>query len=168
MRMATFQVREGHVILSEMAWPILHRPRRVIGLGLAQLLVSALLVADLSIGMRIGGLFGAFLAVSAAYGLALLWTLAVVTWPLLLDPLRDDEPWGAQLRLAGLLIIARPVRHGLLALLLGVVVIVATITAAAIVTFALALVFLIAANDATAVADAWQGRAPLDREGEED
>ena len=92
------------------------------------------------------------------YGLAILWTYVIVAWPIVLDPLRRDEPIAARLRLAGMLVVAHPVRMAGLAVLLGLFIAIATVAVAAIVTFALAFACILAARYVLPGADRLEGR----------
>jgi hypothetical protein len=158
MRLATRIVREGHAVLSDFT-PALRRPWRALLAGSVQLLVAVVLVGDLVIGSGAGGMGGAFLAVSAVYGLAAWWALAVVFWPLLLDPLRASEPLRAIVRLALLLLFAHPLRIGGVAVLLAVVLAVSLVFVAAILTVAPAFAWLLAAHYVLPAADRLEGRA---------
>jgi hypothetical protein len=101
------------------------------------------------------------LAISAVYGLVILWIYAVVAWPLVLDPRRRGETLGTRLRLAGTLLVARPIRMAFLALTIGLFIAISTVAVAAIVMFALALAFLFVARMVLPAADRLEGR-PID------
>ena len=137
----------------------------MLGLGVAQARQrSAVLVVDLLVGTSLGMPIGGVLVVSAVYGLAILWTYAVVAWPIVLDPRRRDEPLAARLRLAAMLLVARPGRMFSLAALVGIFLGVATVAVAAIVTFALALAWLVAARYVLPAADRLEGRPAVEGE----
>lgn len=157
MAQATSLVRDGHTDLGEFA-AVVRRPWLVLGLGIVQFVAGAVLVVDLSVGAALGMPVGGVLVVSAVYGLAILWTYAVVAWPIVLDPSRRDEPLAARLRLAARLLVAHPLRVFGLAALVGIFLAVATIAIAAIVMFALALAWLVTARYVLAAADRLEGR----------
>jgi hypothetical protein len=157
MALATSLVRDGHTDLGEFA-AVLRRPWSVLGLGVAQLAVGAVLVVDLLVGAALGTAIGGVLVVSAVYGLAILWIYVVIAWPIVLDPARRGDPLAARLRLAAMLLIAHPLRMAALALLVGVFLVAATILVAAIVTFALALAWLVVAREVLPAADRLEGR----------
>ena len=134
MALATTLVRDGHTDLGEFA-AVLRRPWLALGLSVAQLAVGAVLVVDLLVGAALGTAIGGVLVVSAVYGLAILWIYAVIAWPIVLDPVRRGDSLASRLRLAAMLLIARPLRMAGLALLVGVFLVASTIAVAAIVTF---------------------------------
>ena len=158
MALATGLVRDGHTDLGEFA-DVLRHPWPALGLGVAQLSVGAVLVVDLMVGSALGTAIGGVLAVSAVYGLAILWVYAVVAWPIVLDPRRRGDPLAARLRLAIAVLVTRPGRMTVLAVSVGIFLAVATILVAAIVTFALALAWLVVAREVLPAADRLEGRA---------
>jgi len=164
MALATSLVRDGHTDLGEFM-AVVRRPWLVLGLGIVQLAAGAVLVVDLAVGAALGTPVGGVLVVSAVYGLAILWTYAVVAWPIVLDPSRRDEPLAARLRLATRLLIAHPGRMFGLAALVGIFLGFATVAVAAIVMFALALGWLVTARYVLAAADRLEGR-PAEVRGE--
>ena len=160
MALATSLVRDGHTDLGEFA-AVLRRPWTVLGLGVAQLAIGAVLVVDLLVGAALGTAIGGVLVVSAVYGLAILWIYAVIAWPIVLDPARRDASLAARLRLAAALLVTRPVRMGAFAVLVGIFLVVATILVAAIVTFALALAWMVVARFVLSAADRLEGREAI-------
>lgn len=158
MRMATVLVRGGHTDFGEVT-SVLRSPVRILGLAAAQLLVVGVLVADAVIGASLAGWFGTFLTVSAIYGLAIVWAYASVAWPLLLDPERDGDSIRQRLRLAAIVLLAHPVRVGGVLLLIGLLLGLATVAIAPVLTFALALAWLAIARYVLPVADRLEGRA---------
>jgi len=160
MRMATRLIRDFHTDLGDLT-EVVRRPWPVIGIGLAQLAVTAVLVGDILIAAAWGSWVGTFLLVSAAYALVMLWAYALVAWPLLLDPERDAEPIRRRLRLAVVVLVAHPVRVGVFAVLTGVVLLVSTLLIAPVITFAVALLWLAIARWVLPMADRVEGRATL-------
>jgi hypothetical protein len=158
LRMATTRLRDGHTDLGEFA-AVLRRPWFVLGLGLGQLAVLLVIIVDFMVGIAVGSFFGGVLAVSALWGLVIGWAYVMVAWPILMDPLRDSEPLRARLRLAGLLLLAHPLRIGALAILAAAFLIVSTIAIAAIVTVSLAYTMLVLARYILPAADRLEGRA---------
>lgn len=161
MRMATTMVRDRNTDFGDFL-EIIRRPWHVIGLAAAQLGLVLVLLVDLSAGAQLGSFVGSFLTVSALYGLLLLWIYALVAWPIILDPERDADRLLARMRVAGMLLVAHPLRMAGFALLVGAILIVSTILIAAIVTFALAGSFLLAAHYVLPAADRVEGRATLE------
>lgn len=160
MRMATRLIRDGHADLGDFA-DAMRRPWPNLALGLAQLAVIGVLVVDVAIAGSWQSWTGTFLAASAAYGLLVLWAYALVAWPLLLDPARDAEPVRSRLRLAVVVLLAHPVRLGLLALGAAGFLLVAAIFIAPIITFAIGLAWLAIARYVLPIADRVEGRETL-------
>lgn len=159
LSMATELVRNGHVVLSDFGDGMRRRFLPHLGVGIAQLLLVAVAVVDLLIGLQLAGLPGLVLVVVAIYSLAAIWTVAVATWPILLDPLRADDPVRANLRLGALLTLAHPVRLTLLAAIVGITLAVSAVLVAALVTIAGAFTALVAARYVLPAADRLEGRA---------
>lgn len=160
MRMATRLTRDGHTDFSDFT-EVLRRPWRVLWLGAVQLVISGVLVADMSIAAAWQSWPGTFLVVSAGYGLLVVWAFALVAWPLLLDPERDAEGVRPRLRLALIVLLAYPLRIGLFALLIGALLLVATVAIAPIITFAIGLAWLAIARYVLPIADRVEGRETL-------
>lgn len=163
MAMATQLVRNEHCDFSDFTAE-LGRPWRSLLIGAVQLLIGFVLVFDIVLGGGLSGALGAFLSVSALYGLLVWWLYAVALWPLLLDPLRAGEPTRRLLRLALVIVVARPIRLLLLGLLLGALLGVSTVAVAPLVTVSVALAWLVAARWVLPFADALEGRQPVDVE----
>ena len=157
MRMATRLVRDGRTGIVHFG-EVLRRPWLALGLGTLQLALTAVLAADLLIALAWGGWLGTLLAVSAAYGLLALWVLALLAWPLLLDPMRDAEPIGRRMRLALLVVAVHPVRIGLYAFVMGVLLLASTVLIAPLVTAAVALLWILDARYVLSVADRLERR----------
>jgi hypothetical protein len=158
MRMATRLVRDGHTDFGDLIEVVRH-PGRVLVVGTVQLLVTIVLVADVLIGGGIAGWIGTLLLVGALYGLLIGWAYVAVLWPLLLDPERDRLPLRADLRLALVVLVAHPIRVGGILLLIGVLLLVSGILIMPILTFSLALAWLVIARYVLPVADRIEGRA---------
>ena len=141
MRMATRLRRDGHTGLGDFA-EVFRGHWRVLLLGVAQVVIGVVLVVDVAIAFAWGSWIGTFLLVGAAYGIALLWAVAVVAWPILLDPVRDAIPIRRRLRLAVLVVVHNPRRIAALAVVSGVMLLAATVLIAPILTVALSLAWL--------------------------
>jgi hypothetical protein len=146
MALATLIARDRDVVLSD-AWSAYrtHGPL-ALGIGLATTLGVALLGSNVLIGAAAGGFIGWAFATLAASGILAFWIVGFPAWALLLDPDRRDRPIRERLRLAGLLFLAAPARTAALAFLLLVVLVVATILFAALITIAVAFTSLVAAR----------------------
>lgn len=160
MRMATRLVRDFHTDLGDFA-EVVRRPWPVLGIGLAQLAVTVVLVGDMLIAAAWRSWPGTFLLIGALYALAALWSYAVVAWPLLLDPERDTESVRPRLRLALVVFLVHPVRVGLFALLVGALLLLATVVIMPVLTFAVGLLWLAIARYVLPVADRVEGRATM-------
>ena len=167
MGMATALVRERSVVMSDFIRPIRARFWRVLALGAAQLALTFIAGFDLVLGLQIGGIIGIVMAVVAFYTGVALWVLAWTIWPIVTDPERRGEPVRSCVRLGALLVLAHPVRIGLMALLLAAITLVSTILAAAIITFAAAFLALVAAHFVLPSADRLEGRETMIVEGSE-
>jgi hypothetical protein len=101
------------------------------------------------------------LGLVAFYTVLGVWVLSITVWPIVLDPERRAESVRAGVRLGALLVLAHPLRIGLLVLVLTVVAVAAVIFVAAIVTFAAAYLALVAAHYVLPSADRLEGRATV-------
>lgn len=164
MGMATHLVRNRHVSLSDFTDAVRSRFLAHFGLGLAQLVLGFIALIDLGIGLQTPGFVGPALTVSAIYALIALWVVGLAAWPILLDPVRADEPVLAKLRLGALLALAHPIRLGGLALLLAVLLGLSTVVIVVLLTVAGALTALLAAHYVLPAADRIEGRATLEVE----
>lgn len=164
MRMATALVRDGHTDFGEL-WAVARRPWTVLALAAAQLAATAVLTGDIALGVAWGTPLGTFLAVSAIYGLVLGWAMAVVAWPLLMDPTRDAEPRLRVLRTAAVVLLAHPLRVGGFALVMAIVVALSTLTVMPVLTIALGWAWLVIAHHVLPLADRVERREPIDGDG---
>jgi hypothetical protein len=160
LRLATRLVRDFHTVLGDFA-EVVRRPWPVLGVGLAQLVVTVVLVGDILIAAAWGSWPGTFLLIGALYALVALWTYAVVAWPLLLDPERDAEGVRPRLRLALVVLLVHPVRLGLFALLIGALLALATIVIMPVLTFAVGLLWLAIVRYVLPLADRVEQRPTL-------
>ena len=157
MGLATTLVRDGHTDLGEYA-AVIRRPGQVVVLGTLQLGVGLVLVVDLLVGGAVGSVLGGVMLLSAVFGLVILWSYSVAAWPIVLDPWRRDDPIGARLRLALVLLVAKPVGVTAFALLLAAFLVVATVAFAAVATVGFAFACLVAARYVLPLADRLEGR----------
>jgi hypothetical protein len=127
------------------------RPALVLGTAV----VLALLILGTNILAGLGGSepIGWIIATLAAWGLVVIWCGAIAVWPLLADPRRADRGLRDDLRLAGILVLAEPIRLGALGLLVAIIVAVSTILTAALLTIGVAFVALLACRTVYPVAD---------------
>lgn len=166
MRMATRLLRDYRTDLGDFA-DVMRRPWPVLGIGLAQLGLTVVLIGDALIAAAWRSWPGTILLVGAGYGLLALWTFALVAWPLIMDPERDAVPIRPRLRLALVVILLHPARIGGFALLMGVVVALSGVLIAPLLTFMVAIVWLAVARWVLPIADRVEGRETMVVEGSE-
>lgn len=135
--------------------------RAVLGLGAGLLGAVTVLGFNVASGILAGTPIGVGFATLAFWGLVAAWLFAWVAWPVLLDPARTDQSVRARLRLAGLLLLAHPVRIGFLGLALAVLLLVGTVAVVALVTVALAFAALVASRFVLPAADRLEARLAL-------
>lgn len=157
MRMAIVQVRTGGARFSDFLAPMRH-PWTLLGLGSLQLVITFVLWLDVFVGLGSGQLLLAVLSVGAVYLLLAIWSYAVVTWPILLDPLHDGEDIRSRLRLGLQVLLTHPMRVLAFALLSGILLAFATAAIGIVVTFGLSLIWLAVANFTLALTDRYEGR----------
>lgn len=126
---------------------------RKLALATVQLAITGLGLLNLSMAAAVGGVAGVVIAGVGGYGLVVTWAYAVALWPIVADPHRDG-PLRPQLRLALVVVVARPL--GVAAL---VAVVAAAVTACALLIVPMivlpALVILLCAAYVVPVADAF-------------
>jgi hypothetical protein len=162
MGMATELVRTRSLVLSDFVAAIRKRFWTHLGIGVAQLVITLVAVTNLIVGSQTAGILGPILVVSAFYTLVALWILAVSTWPLLLDPVRAEDPVRRTVRVGATLILAHPVAMSALAAFLAAFFAISAVFAAAIVTVSGAFGLLVAAHFVLPAADRLEQRATLE------
>lgn len=162
MGMATTLVRRRRLFWSDSMDAMRGRFWRLFGIGVAQLLLSAVAAADVLIGLQLTGFVGPVVVIGGFYTLAAIWLLAITTWPLLLDPVRAGDGIRPTLRLGFLLAVAHPVRLSVLAATLAVFLVLSTVLVAALVTVSGAVAMLIAAHYVLPAADRLEKRATME------
>jgi hypothetical protein len=157
MRMACIHLRRGTARFRDLR-EISEAPVVVLVVAGVQLLALLLLALDMALGLAMGTLPGAALAMASFWLAVAVWTLAVIVWPILLDPEREDLSVRARLQLAGRVAIAAPLRAVGLALMVAIVLALATASVAVILGVGWALACLIAAHTVLPLADRLEGR----------
>jgi uncharacterized membrane protein YesL len=132
-------------------------------LGVAATFLAAVFSANIAVGIQIGGIAGGVLSALAAYADLGLAIYLVAAWPIIVDPLREELTLRSRLRLAFLVIAARPGRMLLLTLVVIAVLIVSTVVFAVLVTVAVAYVSLVTTRYVLPAADRVEGRATVPR-----
>ncbi len=124
-----------------------------LGLGLASVALGLVLGTNALTGLVGGDPSGLILATLAGWGLVAWWCVAIVAWPLIVDPTRAGRPLRDSLRLAGALLLTQPARFGGLGVVVLVIVVVSTILTAAILTVSVAFVAVVACRAVYPAAD---------------
>jgi uncharacterized membrane protein YesL len=131
---------------------------RTLALGAGLVAATVVLGVNLVTGLGSASALGWALATLAAWGLLAAWLFAWTAWPILVDPARADRSFAARLRLAGLLVLAHPVRIGALGLALAVLLVVSAVAIVALVTISVSFAALVASQFALPAADRLQAR----------
>jgi hypothetical protein len=160
-RMAGLATRREAVHISDALDPLRRRPRAVIVSAIAFTVALVILGVNVVTGLAVGGLIGAALATTAVWGLVVLAGFGVTWWPLLTDPAHDDLTAKNIARLCSLLLLAHPLRMGLLVVIVGLVMLASTILFAAVLTISVAFVMLVAAHYVLPAADRLEERMGL-------
>jgi hypothetical protein len=127
-------------------------------LGTAIAGCAAIFIANVAIGLAIGGVIGWSLSTLAGWGLVVTWVLSWTVWPLLVDPLREYVPARARVRIAVLLVLAYPVRMAALSALLLVLLAASLVAFAALITISVAFATLVASRYVLPAADRLEER----------
>lgn len=144
------------------AWRRLRWPTLAAGVaGVAAIVVFG---SNFVTGVLSSDVVGWAFATFAAWALAVTWVTAFAFWPLLVDPARATESPLRRSRLAGLLVLAHPVRFGALGLVLAAILVASTIIFAALVTISMAYCALVACRYVLPAADRLEARPPMIRQ----
>jgi hypothetical protein len=127
-----------------------------VGVGLVA--AAVVLGSNVVTGLTSDSPFGWGLATLAAWGLLAAWLYAWTAWPILVDPARAGQPAAERARLAGLLLLARPVRIGMLGLVLAVFLLISAAAVVALATVSVALAALVASRFVLPAADRLEAR----------
>lgn len=127
--------------------------------GVVVTVLTLVLLLNVTVGLASRSLVGSALAASAVWGLFVVWAAALAFWPLLVDPRRADLAMRDRLRLTAVLVLASPVRFGLLVLLAGAILALSAVLFAPLLTVSVAFVCLVAARYVLPAADRLERRA---------
>jgi hypothetical protein len=127
-------------------------------LGLAIAGCTAVFLVNLWFGISMGTPIGWSLATLAAWGLVVTWMFAWTAWPVLMDPRRANRPIRDRLRVAGLLVIAFPLRFGALGVFLAVILVASTVAVVVLATVGVAFASLVATRYVLPAADRLEQR----------
>lgn len=131
---------------------------RTIAIGAAFVAAAVVLGFNVISGLTSDSPIGWGLATLAAWGLVATWILAWTVWPILLDPARAEGSMADRVRLAGLLVLAHPIRLGLLGIVLGLFLAVSTLAVVALATVSVAFSALVASELVLPAADRLEAR----------
>jgi hypothetical protein len=109
-------------------------------------------------GLLAGTALGWAFATLALWGLVAAWLFAWTAWPLLTDPARARWPARERVHLAGLLVLAHPVRLGGLGIGLLLFLVASLIATVALVTVSVAVAAVVAARFVLPAADRLDAR----------
>lgn len=127
-------------------------------LGVAIAGCMAVFLVNLWVGILSGSPIGWSLATLAAWGIAVTWLFAWTAWPVLLDPRRADRPARDRIRIAGLLVIAFPMRFAALGLAVAAILLASTLATIALATIGVAFSALVATRYVLPAADRLEAR----------
>jgi hypothetical protein len=160
-RIAALIARGEAVSLSDAfaAWRRFGLPALATGVALTVALIVA--TWDLLAGITSGTVLGWALGTVAAWGLLVVLAVSVAFWPLLVDPAREERPLRERLRLAGLVVVAFPVRVLVLLAVLAVVLVASFVAFAALLTISVAYSALVACRWVLPAADRLEARLAM-------
>jgi hypothetical protein len=160
-RIAALITRGGAVNLSDgfAAWRAYLGPALAAGLAVTVAVVVA--AWDLVAGLTSDSVLGVALGTLAAWGLLLVAAVTLTFWPLLVDPARAERPVRDRLRLAGLVVVAYPLRVAALVIVLAVVGLASFVAFAALVTISVAYSALVACRWVLPAADRLEARLAM-------
>ena len=151
-------VRGQDVVLSDVATAIRSYAAPALVGGIVTVVTGVVLATNLIGGIASGGPVGWAFATLAAWGIAGLWIVGLAFWPLLVDPDRETVPVAARARLAGLVVLAAPLRFAILGASLAAVTIISAVAFAALLSVSGAFVALVASRITLPAADELEAR----------
>jgi hypothetical protein len=157
-RLGALATRGQDVNLSDVLDPAREAPGPVVIAGSLFAVVTLVLATNVVIGLAAGALISWAVATLALWGLLATFAFGFAFWPLAVDPRRAGVPWRERARLAGLLVLAHPVRLGALTVVLTLLLVVSTIAVAALVTVSVGFVALAACRYVLPAADRLEAR----------
>jgi hypothetical protein len=157
-RMATRIARGRAVSFGDSldAWRTDRGTTLLLGGGLS--IVAVVLAINVTTGLLSGEVLGWAFATLAFWGLVAAWLYAWAAWPVVTDPARARWPATDRLRLAGLLVLAHPLRIGALGLLLAVFLALSTVAIVALLTVSVAVSAVVSARFVLPAADRLDAR----------
>jgi hypothetical protein len=128
-------------------------------LGLGATILAAVFAVNVIVGLQLDNPIGWFLAATAAYAELGLAMVLIAVWPILVDVDRDGLPVRRKLRLAALVVIARPGRMLVLAIALVATLLAGVVLLAGIALVGVAYASLVATRYVLPVADRLEAAA---------
>jgi hypothetical protein len=135
--------------------------KRALPVGVAVGGASVVLGFNVIVGASTLDIYGVALATAAFWGLVIVWFVAAALWPLLFDPVREDEPLADLVRLALAVTVAKPLRYIVLMLVLALLLVISTVLIAALLTVSAAYFALVMALYSLHAADRIEQRATI-------
>lgn len=151
--MAAQVVRGEDVVLSDVAAAIRRHGLAAIATGVVIVAATVVFGINVVAGVRAGDPLGLMLATLAIWGLVAIWVVGLAFWPLLVDPARDAWTIRERARLAGLVVLAQPVRFAGLAAAVAIVTLISAVAFAALLSVAVAFIALVACRVVLPAAD---------------
>jgi len=160
-RIAALIARGEAVSLSDgfSAWRRFGGP--ALATGLVVTVCAVVATWDLLAGLTSNSFVGWVLGTLAAWGLLVVSATTIAFWPLLVDPRRVDRPVRERLRLAGMVVVAYPLRIAALLLVLALVFVGGFVAFAALVTIAVAYSASVACRWVLPAADRLEARLAM-------
>ncbi len=153
-RMAGTIVRGGEFVdARQFRAGMRRRGRAAFGTAAAAVVVTGILIVNVTSGMVQGGVPGWAFATLAAWGLLATWTWTFALWPLLGDPARDDRSLADLARLATTIVLVRPGRTVAGAATIGLLVMTSTALVIVLIGTGVAYASLVASHIVLPVAD---------------
>jgi hypothetical protein len=150
--------RGDDVVLSDFPAAMRRHGSAALALGAVVVAATVIFATNLVSGIAGGGPLDLAFATLAGWGLVITWTVAIAAWPLLVDPVRDGQPALSRIQLAGLVVLAEPLRFAGLTATVAVILLASLVAFAAILTVSVAFVALVAARIVLPAADELEAR----------
>ena len=137
-------------------------------LGFGSIVAASVLAANALFGIELGDFTGWPFIGFAFYGALALPMFLLAAWPLVVDPLRADQPLRRRLRLGAMVAIAQPGRVLALSALVAIALFASSLVPPLLLTVTIAYLSLVAARFALPAADRLEDRATVLPPPEED
>lgn len=158
-RLAARIVRtDGHISFRDALTALRDYAAPALLLGVGSVAAGVVLGSNALLGLTQSEPLGWFIGTLAAWGMVVLWCGALVAWPLVVDPHRAADPIGGRLRLAGLLLVAHPIRFAVLGIVIGIVTVISAVLLAALLTISVSFIALVLCRYVYATADRFEAR----------